>query len=103
MPCLSLKNIKTDTALDGVNWLKITWLRYRKDDDQHIYFKYEKTEEFRKFKIARSIRKKSPTATLEKVYTSPIAISSNKKVDLWGLCQKGIISEQYHAFYKSIC
>lgn len=98
-----LKNVKIDTGFEGVNWLKISWLRYRKDDDQHIYFKYEKTEPFRQFKIVRSIRKKSALATLEQVYTSPIALSNNKKVDLRNLCDKGIIPEQYHPFYNSIC
>lgn len=32
-----IKNAKVDSKGNAVNWLKIRWLQYRKEDNKHIY------------------------------------------------------------------
>lgn len=55
--------------MESINWLKISWLHYRKDDLSHIYYKYEKSEDFRKFKvIKRALRTVQEDTKLEEVY-----------------------------------
>lgn len=89
--------------MESINWLKISWLQYRKDDLSHIYYKYEKSEDFRKFKvIKRALRTVQEDTKLEEVYKAPLPICNNKKKDLKYLCDKGTIPEQYHPFYNSL-
>lgn len=91
----TVKNKKKYTDMDSINWLKISWLRYRKDDPSHIYYKYDKSEDFHKFKVIKD-------PELEEVYKAPFPICNNKKKDLKYLCEKGTIPEQYHPFYNSL-
>lgn len=102
-----IKNVKKDTDGNPFKWLKITWLRYSKDDDQHIFFKYKKTDPFRKFKIVRNTRAKKVDSNipdeLSRAYFKPIELSNEKVVDIMGLCRNGIIPEYYHSFYNKIC
>lgn len=100
-----LKNKNTDTNGNDVNWLKITWLQYRKDDTAHIYFKYRKNEEnFRKIQVVRRTQRstQSKDAVLVEAYSRPIPISREKMQNLKELCNKKIIPTQYHHFYESL-
>lgn len=101
-----IKNKNIDINGDVVNWLKITWLQFRKNDTAHIFFKYDKGEtEFKKIEIVRQRSRKSMNvinAPLEEAYTEPIPINKEKKQNLMELCQKGIIKSQYHQFYASL-
>lgn len=86
--------------MESINWLKISWLQSRKDDLSYIYYKYEKSEDFRKFKvIKRALRTVQEDTKLEEVYKAPLPICNNKKKDLK---YKGTIPEQYHPFYNSL-
>ncbi|XP_047543351.1 uncharacterized protein LOC125075686 [Vanessa atalanta] len=97
-----VKNAKVDSDGNAVNWLKIRWLQYRKEDNKHIYFKYDlEDDDFKMIKIIRR-GKRLPVEqiVLKNAYDKPLPISSEKYDDLQDLCRQGIIPTQYHDFYK---
>lgn len=99
-----IKNCKTDTDEETVNWLKIKWLQYRKNDPEHIYFKYDlDSESFKKIKVfRRGKRATSSRIILQKAYSGPIAISADKYNDLQELCRSGVVPSTYHDFYNHL-
>lgn len=97
-----VKNAKVDCDGNAVNWLKIRWLQYRKEDNKHIYFQYDlEDDDFKTIKIIRR-GKRLPVEQilLKNAYDKPLPISSEKYDDLQDLCRQGIIPTQYHDFYK---
>lgn len=99
-----ITNNKIGCDQTTINWLKITWLQYRKDDPAHIYYKYEKGEDFRMFKVKRRSIIRLQKITLPELHTLPNGrkISTDKARDLKDLCEKGIIPNRCHEFYTNL-
>lgn len=101
-----IKNKKTDTDGNNINWLKITVLKYIKGDCDHIYFKYNKSDiDFKKLKVIRRVTRGATnydSIELIKAYNSPMKISPEKLQDLKNLCEQGIKPSQYHRFYEEL-
>lgn len=100
-----VKNRKIDCEGNNVRWLDIIWFQYRKNDTEHIYFKYDfNARDFYKFKIQRRPMRlfDLKNVELKQKYNGPIPIDKKKLTGLHELCRKGIIKEQYHFFYYSL-
>ncbi|KAL8606590.1 hypothetical protein ACOMHN_009475 [Nucella lapillus] len=103
-----LRNTKSDTDGNRVNWMKIKWLRYLKGEEDTIYFKYKMSDPFKKLKIRHgSSRRGRPISvtTIEELprrYAQRLPISAAKKADLMDLCRLRIIPPTHHLFYKNL-
>ncbi|CAH1101607.1 unnamed protein product [Psylliodes chrysocephalus] len=97
-----VKNRKVDCDGHNVRWLNIVWFQYRKDDTNHIYFKYDfNTRDFHKFKIQRRPSRlfDLKNAELKQKYNGPIPIDKNKLAGLHELCRKGFIKKTLPFFF----
>ena len=88
-------------------WLRIKWIRYNKDDREHIQFKYTfADEDFKTIKINHAVghRRKTtkPKVELTPLYRNKLSISDNKLKDLLSVCQQGIIPDEYHPYYNKL-
>ena len=101
----TLKNVKIDTNGERVKWLNIRWLRFLKDDPEHILFKYEFEEEFRKILVTGKSKRGQqvrPITCLPPLYKERLPVSAAKKQDLLSLCTSGLIPEEHHHFYGTL-
>uniref|UniRef100_A0A6P7H5J0 Uncharacterized protein LOC114347285 isoform X2 n=1 Tax=Diabrotica virgifera virgifera TaxID=50390 RepID=A0A6P7H5J0_DIAVI len=105
----TIRNKKIDTNGNKINWLKVVWFQFKKESPNTVFFKYEMdSEAFLEFDISinisvrRSVRREQKEQfDLERMYTSTMAISSEKHKNLMELCQD-VIPKTYHAFYASL-
>lgn len=102
-----VKNVKTSVDGKKVNWTKLRWMRFRKDNPDMCFFKYDFDEEFQCLKLTGSKRGRSmdvgPTSeSMPRRYKSKIPISAAKKKDLVQLCKSGVIPSEFHEFYKNL-
>lgn len=96
-----IRNKNTNTEGDTVKWLKCSWLGYRKNDEDHIYYKYDKSDEFKKISINKMKTRREITYNLTELQLGR-AISKEKYKDMISLCNTGIISTIYHDFFVSL-
>jgi transcriptional regulator len=47
----TLKYSKVDSEGIKVNWMKIKWLRFFKNDAEHVLFKHKFDEDFKKMRV----------------------------------------------------
>jgi hypothetical protein len=90
-----------------VNWLKIKWLQYTKDDLSKIFFKEHLDDPLFKCISIVPTRTRRTVIKLEqhavsKKYDASIPIPLLKLADLTSLCTSGAIPSAYHAFYQSL-
>ncbi|KAK5647974.1 hypothetical protein RI129_002866 [Pyrocoelia pectoralis] len=111
---LDFKNFASKTITnrnkteDGatLNWLKVKWLQYRKEDPSRIYFKERLSDlEFKtiRIKLRATTRKDEMSLTqktIPRLYKSNLKIESKKITSLRKLCSSGSIPSAYHAFYE---
>ena len=98
---VSMQFRKEDTNGGKINWLQIRWLRYMEEKPDCILFKYKFEDEFREMKVSMSNKRGQPSEPYQLAkYTSRQANTAAKKKDLGGLCKNGIISSEYHEYYK---
>ena len=96
-------NMKTSTCGQRINWNNITWVQVRKSSPDSIFLNYTFSEEnFMEIKVSLKTRKTSNEKVLQAAYKAKIPISAAKKKDLIQLCDKGIIPEEFHAYYNSL-
>ena len=88
---------------DRVNWLTIKWLRYLKEDQETLLFKYRMTDDFKQLKIRGTNTTRPQTSfslSLPRHYSSELPLSEVGKKDLLDLCHMGVVPQEYHFFYK---
>ena len=96
-------NMKTSTCGQRINWNNIRWVQVRKSSPDSIFLNYTFSEEnFMEIKVSLKTRKTSNEKVLQAAYKAKIPISAAKKKDLIQLCDKGIIPEEFHAYYNSL-
>ena len=103
----TLKYSKVDSEGIKVNWMKIKWLRFSKNDAEHVLFKHKFDEDFKKMKVVEVDKKGMPTTSLrgkelQRKYKAKQTISLAKKKDLLSLCKTRVIPMEYHDFYKGL-
>jgi hypothetical protein len=97
---LFMKNTSKTVTGETVQWLKIKWLRFEKNDPLTIKFKYRLNEEtFQVIKVSDNTTCNVALLPLELAYTSRMPISKAKKNDLLQLLQTRVIPVQYTEFY----
>lgn len=90
-----------------IYWSEIVEIKFISTDPEMFFFKYSYDEIFRCAKFSapkRELRKKeieSRQMHMRK-YTEPSGISQKKKEDLIKLCNKQLIPQRHHAYYKSL-
>ena len=102
----TLKYSKVDSCGENVNWLKIKWIRFSKNERESILFKYMFDEEFKQMRFIELDKNGTPKTTLDgqelpRKYKTKQAITMAKKKDLFNLCKTKIIPPEYHGFYKT--
>ena len=88
---------------DRVNWLTIKRLRYLREDQETLLFKYRMADYFKQLKIKGSStrgRQTSFSLSLPRRYSAKLLLSEVKKKDLQDLCHMGVAPQEYHCFYK---
>ena len=103
----TLKYSKVDSEGIKVNWMKIKWLRFFKNDAEHVLFKHKFGEDFKKMRVAEVDKKGMLTTSLrgrelQRKYKARQAISLTKNKDLLSLCKSRVIPVEYHDFYKGL-
>lgn len=103
---------KKDVTGMKIEWLKLKWFQFRKEEPDKIYIKYafsdESFNELRVRPIPTRRGKQSATNVsdqvfdIPKLYSKPLPISTAKKQDLIVLCKKSLIPTCYHAFYENL-
>ncbi|CAC5414853.1 unnamed protein product [Mytilus coruscus] len=98
----TLTYIKVDANGEKVNWLKIKWLRYSKQEPQHILFKHTFDEDFRRLRVIVMDKNGVPATNirgheLPRNYNGKQPITLAKK-DLLNLCKTKVIPAEYHKF-----
>ena len=90
-----------------LNWTKVKWLQFNKGSPV-MKAKYEcDTSDFMQLRVHKGTRGRSRKheglqETMKPLYTSSVPISTAKYRDLQDLCRTGVISTEYHEFYKSL-
>lgn len=96
-------NFTVNESGEKVLWHDIAVLKFLKEDNFTIYYKNSYDDaDFKKIIIRKKIRESSHNPTLKPAYTQPIKISQTKLDALSELCNKDLIKNKYHAFYKSL-
>ena len=104
----AIMNRHIDNDGHKVDWTKIHAFEYLKSEPRRIYFKYDLDDKFSYMTVRKSVRRASKTNVdisefkLETLYDAPIPISEAKYKDLVKLCDKGLIPEKFHNFYKNL-
>jgi len=103
-----IKNKKVDTEGNIMNWLKVKCFEYKKNNPYIVGYKYDYFSEF----IFNNVGKKNfgskiastngNNLELKCLYLKPLPISHEKKKDLLKLCEKNVITDMFHTFYKSL-
>lgn len=99
-----ISNRIKDENGEKVNWLRIKMLKFSKSMPSVIEFSYDYDEKNYK-KIHTSSRGRQPRITKEIIqpcYKTLLPLSKEKKKDLVKLCEKGIIPQELHPWYKSL-
>lgn len=101
-------NTTVNTNKEKVQWLKIKWLRFEKENPFLIKYKYELYDEdflvintFDKRKL-RGRPQEWASLALPKKYTQRLPVSTKKKSDLLSLLRDGIIPATYSQYINSI-
>ena len=94
--------------------MKIKWLRFSKNDAEHVLFKHKFDEDFKKMRVVEVDKKGMLTTSLRRrelqrkykaqqaISLAKQAISLAKKKDLLSLCKSCVIPVEYHDFYKGL-
>lgn len=101
-----VQNTKKDSKGQRVQWLDIQCIKFVKEEEGIMFFKYSFDEE--EFKVLRLLgrsakgKRHDTLKTIPRLYTSKLRITEAKKRDLLSLCASEIIPEEHHPFYKAL-
>ncbi|VEN55188.1 unnamed protein product, partial [Callosobruchus maculatus] len=89
-----------------INWLKVKWIQYRKDQPTKIFFKERLSDaEFRSLVVKKESTRNSTSflnQVVPKLYTNTLPIDQKKFAGLIKLCQADTIKSAYHGFYEAL-
>ncbi|VEN46923.1 unnamed protein product [Callosobruchus maculatus] len=89
-----------------INWLKVKWIQYRKDQPTKIFFKERLSDaEFRSLVVKKESTRNSTSflnQVVPKLYTNNLPIDQKKFAGLIKLCQADTIKSAYHGFYEAL-
>lgn len=103
-----IKNKKTDTGGNKVNWLKIKCFKFLKTEPHKIFYKYSHKDDYNALDINSSSNRGRPRSydncfpPLVPAYSAQLQVNKAKKKDLIQLCDKGIIPEEVQQWYRNI-
>lgn len=90
----------------NLNWLKVKWIQYRKEQPNKIFFKERLNDsEFRSIVVKKASTRNSTSSLKEvvpKLYTSSLPIEKRKMMGLRKLCESDSIKSAYHGFYEAL-
>lgn len=100
-------NFKVATDGARVNWTKIKVLRFEKNAENEIQFKYSYNEEaFSKINVSKKLkrgeRQSTCTISLSKKYFEKRPVSMEKKADLISLCNNLVVPALYRPYYEAL-
>ena len=101
-----VQNTKKDSKGQRVRWLDIQCIKFVKEEEGIMFFKYNFDEE--EFKVLRLLgrsakgKRHDTLKTIPRLYTSKLRITEAKKRDLLSLCASEIIPVEHHPFYKAL-
>nr|CAH7732302.1 unnamed protein product [Callosobruchus chinensis] len=101
----AVTNRKKNTDGHPVNWLKIQWLRFRRDAPYTIFYKETLNEEFpfSSIDIKPASKGRPPnilTINLQPLYKDVLPVSELKKKDMISLLQ--FIPPLHHSFFANL-
>ena len=99
------KNYKIDSSGNKIQWRKVKWLQFRKNDPDSVYIKYDfkRSTEFAEVITNKPLRGRRCIApTLTSAYSSKQPISALKKRDLLSMCKSGIIPQEFHSYFENM-
>ena len=115
---MGVEDVKKNTDSEPVNWTKLTWMKFDKDDPDMIQYKYGYDEDapFKRINVREKVLKKRTRLSEKQVkifeegYKLPMAyddclprkVSKAKKKDLLDLCSDLVIPAKYHYFYENL-
>ena len=103
---ICVQNTKKDSKGQRVRWLDIQCIKFIKEEEGIMFFKYNFDEE--EFKVLRLLgrsakgKRHDTLKTIPRLYTSKLRITEAKKCDLLPLCASEIIPVEHHPFYKAL-
>ena len=101
-----VQNTKKDSKGQRVQWLDVQCIKFVKEEEGIMFFKYSFDEE--EFKVLRLLgrsakgKRHDTLKTIPRLYTSKLRITEAKKRDLLSLCASEIIPVEHHPFYKAL-
>jgi hypothetical protein len=100
-------NVKVSSSGERINWLQVRWIQVRQEEPKSIFVNYTFSEDtFIEIKVQGITRKRGASQSwpdsLQPCYEGKLPITSAKKTDLVKLCEKNIIPEDFHSYYKSL-
>jgi len=105
---LLIKNKKKDTEGNIMNWLKVKSFEYKKDNPYIVGYKYDYFSEYQYINVGKkNVRNRIASTNfsnleLNCLYSKPMPISHEKKKDLLKLCNKSVIPDKFHNFFKNL-
>ena len=99
-----IRNKKKDVAGNTAHWIKMKWIRYRKNSPESIMFKYDYDDEFIEMRVNHGVRGRPsiPHEVLVPLFTEAPCITQAKYDHLKFLCDSLAIPRFYHDFYKGL-
>lgn len=95
-------NRRKDTEGNNVNWLLMKSMMYMKAEPGIIHYRYRYAEEYKALDVTLRGRGRPAAVEMKKAYTERFSISVNKKNDLIKLCQKTVIPEELHGWFRDL-
>ena len=98
-------NFKVATDGSKVNWTKIKVLRFEKQAENEIQFKYSYDEEvFSKIDVSKKLKRgdRQSKISLSRKYFEKRPVSVEKKADLISLCNNLVVPAIYRPFYEAL-
>ena len=99
-------NFQVDANGQRVKWMKVKVLKVMKDIPDVIHVKYGyNDDDFKVITLKRKGKRGRPVTGLMPFvnkYSGKLPIAKEKKKDLVGLCQSGVIPKEYHHYYQSL-
>ena len=101
-----LQNKTKTTYGSVVRWLKIKWIKYEKQNQRNIFFKYNYDDDFQVINVSKQPRGRRLlqrlTPRLSNLHSEPPKISVAKYNDLVSLSYDRAIPADYHHFYTAL-
>ncbi len=100
-------NLKTGSRGEKINWLHIKWIQVRQTEPKSIFVNYSFNENtFLEMKTQsvstrrKKVKEMEWPSQLDFCYQAKLPVTAQKKADLVSLCKKGVIPDEFQAYYR---